>query len=121
MAGIFKLTPPSAHIISTLRLNKNRVNDTAPQQSTDSNVTFQHVDWPAVILLDEGKGGAKRGKKRNGSDLSVPSPTSCFNPLSGTSYITVPLFHLERDADFKQRLRDSNHLLVESKTDCIYN
>lgn len=38
----------------------------------------------------------KEGKKRNRSDLSVPSPTSCFNPLWGTSYITVPLFHLER-------------------------
>lgn len=92
MAGIFKLTPPSAHLISTLRLKRNGVNDTAPQQSTDANVTFQHVGWP-----DGGKRGRKkRGKKRNRSDLSVPSPTSCFNPLSGTSYITVPLFHLER-------------------------
>ncbi len=115
MAGIFKLTPPYAHLISTLRLNKNRVNDTAPQQTQTS-----HINTPAGPLRFWGKEGKKEGKSAIDQICLSHPPTSCFNPLAGTSYITVPLFHLERDADLKQRLRDPNHLLVESKTDCIY-
>lgn len=71
IAGIFKLTPPSAHLISTLRLKRNRVNDTASHQSTDTNVTFQHIGWP--IQLDEGKKGRKKeGKRRNRSVCPIP-------------------------------------------------
>lgn len=116
MAGIFKLTPPSAHLISTLRLKRNRVNGTATEHRHK-----RHVSTRRLAHCDSApwgkEGGREEGKKRNRSDLSVPSPTSCFNPLSGTSYITVPLFHLERDADFKQRLL----LLRESKSECAYN
>ncbi len=101
--------------ISTLRLNKNRVNDTAPQQTQTS-----HINTLAGPLRFWGKEGKKEGKSAIDQICLSHPPTSCFNPLAGTSYITVPLFHLERDADLKQRLRDPNHLLVESKTDCIY-
>lgn len=106
MAGIFKLTPPSAHLTSTLRLKRNRVNGTATEHRHKRHVSTRRLAHCDSTRRGK-EGGREEGKKkRNRSDLSVPSPTSCFNPLSGTSYITVPLFHLERDADFKQRLRD---------------
>ncbi len=106
---------------SHLNLEAQQKQGQRHRTATDTNVTYQHTGWPTAILHDEGKGGGKKeGKSAIDQICLSHPPTSCFNPLAGTSYITVPLFHLERDADLKQRLRDPNHLLVESKTDCIY-
>lgn len=120
MAGIFKLTLPSAHRISTLRLKRNRVNGIATEHRRKRHVSTRrlaHCD-----SAPRGKeGGREEREKKSAIDqicLSHPPHLASIHSQSGTSYITVPLFHLEREMQISNK---DSETLRESKTECTYH